>query len=331
MKIKHLKLIIFTLAVLSLPFAFRQRNLTLLPADLARETVSKPATSKANIKSSLEPGSKPKLEPSASTISKKPAVKKEIEISLTPGAKVYPGDVLMVEIKNDETNRLKSLRAGDKTFRPAYYRDKKVILIPINSYSQPQKLKLTTDFWEKEIAILPAQFEKIAITLPKIVSSRKEEKIYQQEREQILAAYSQTADGLLFQAPFQMPLDKIEVTSPFGETRIDKSKDFKSVHNGIDFRAKAGTPIMAVNDGVVRLADNFLAEGKFAIIDHGAGISSVYLHLSRLNVKTGDKVRRGQVIGLSGQSGQAIGPHLHFMVKINGVAVDPLKFFQLWQ
>ena len=90
-----------------------------------------------------------------------------------------------------------------------------------------------------------------------------------------------------------------------------------------------GTPIKVSNDGVVKLAKNRFFAGGSIIIDHGEGIFSVYYHLSKFLVKKGQKVKRGQIIALSGKSGRVTGPHLHFGIVLQNSSVEPLKFVSL--
>ena len=132
--------------------------------------------------------------------------------------------------------------------------------------------------------------------------------------------YENYADGR-----FVNPLDTVVVTDEFYLKRI--FLDGIGVHRGTDLKAAVGTPVHAINSGVVILADrNFLLEGNMVIIDHGSGILSYYLHLSKINGRDGQVVKNGETIALSGGTGSARGPHLHLAVKVNGVNVDPLKF-----
>jgi murein DD-endopeptidase MepM/ murein hydrolase activator NlpD len=119
------------------------------------------------------------------------------------------------------------------------------------------------------------------------------------------------------------------ITSPFGQIRRKVSYlygKWNTNHYGVDLRADVGTPVFAVEGGIVRVADNWLAEGNVVIIDHGYGLFSLYFHLSRLKVKSGEVVGAGQIIALSGQSGAAKGPHLHFEMRLNGIAISPWNF-----
>ncbi|OFZ18923.1 MAG: hypothetical protein A2X94_13285 [Bdellovibrionales bacterium GWB1_55_8] len=115
----------------------------------------------------------------------------------------------------------------------------------------------------------------------------------------------------------QWPIEMVHVTSMYGSRG-------KNVHEGIDLRARTGTPVLAAESGVVLFAGQRLrGYGKMIVIRHRERIATVYAHNSKLLVRVGQRVRRGQKIALSGNSGRSSGPHVHFEVR-NGVeAVDP--------
>lgn len=114
------------------------------------------------------------------------------------------------------------------------------------------------------------------------------------------------------------------VTSAFGGKRMFNG-EARSYHRGVDLRGAAGTPIKAMADGKVLIAQNMYFAGNTVYIDHGQGVLSTYAHMSRLDVKPGETVKAGQRIGLVGATGRVTGPHLHLGVSILGVAVDPLS------
>lgn len=132
-----------------------------------------------------------------------------------------------------------------------------------------------------------------------------------------------------FDQAFAYPLDKIKDVGAFGNIR--KSSNVTLQHLGVDLDANAGTPIYAVNDGVVCLAQDFTNYGKIIVIDHGLGIFSLYLHLEEFKVSEGEMIKKGRTIALSGNTGYSIAPHLHFGIKTNGASVDPLKFIETIQ
>ncbi|MCM2279357.1 MAG: M23 family metallopeptidase [Oligoflexia bacterium] len=122
---------------------------------------------------------------------------------------------------------------------------------------------------------------------------------------------------LASQAKLRWPLEKVQVTSRFGR-RND------GFHEGIDLRAADGTTVYSSGDGVVLYADKRIrGYGRMVVIKHTGGLTTVYAHNSRLLVKKGQKVQRGQKIAISGRSGRSRGPHLHFEVRDGVAAVDP--------
>ncbi len=119
-----------------------------------------------------------------------------------------------------------------------------------------------------------------------------------------------------------------EISDVFGAQRVFNGKT-QSLHLGLDFRVPSGTPVAAMNDGTVLLARPLYFEGNFIVIDHGQGFLTLYLHLSEFKVKEGDAVKRGQIIGLSGGTGRATGPHLHVAVRWQGTYLDPAQLMKL--
>ena len=123
---------------------------------------------------------------------------------------------------------------------------------------------------------------------------------------------------------FAKPLEGI-TTSLFGHRRFFNGKP-RNPHSGLDIAAATGTPIAAAGSGIVTLADDLYFNGNTIFIDHGRGLITMYCHMSELNVAEGDRVIKGQTIGLVGTTGRSTGPHLHWTVSLNGTRVDPLRF-----
>jgi murein DD-endopeptidase MepM/ murein hydrolase activator NlpD len=116
------------------------------------------------------------------------------------------------------------------------------------------------------------------------------------------------------------------ISGLFGSSRVYANGEKGAPHSGVDVAQPTGTPVVAPADGVVTLAATqpFTLEGKILMIDHGMGLNSAFLHLSRHDVKVGDHVRQGQVIGAVGMTGRASGPHLHWGMKWLDRRIDPL-------
>lgn len=118
------------------------------------------------------------------------------------------------------------------------------------------------------------------------------------------------------------------VSSGFGTGRTFNGQ-VTSRHLGVDFRGATGAPIRAANRGVVVLVDTFFLGGRVVYIDHGGGLTTGYLHLSKALVAPGDTVRRGQTIGLVGATGRVTGPHLHWTARYGALTVNPLELLKL--
>ncbi len=151
-------------------------------------------------------------------------------------------------------------------------------------------------------------------------------RIRKTELAQIGAARATATDATGWQQDFAWPL-KGAIRGRFGAQRIYRGIA-AAYHAGLDIAGVQGTPYVAPADGVVVLAAPapFTLEGNLLIIDHGAGLSSAFLHASRLAVKAGDHVAKGQLLGWVGMTGRATGPHLHWALKWRDARLDPLLF-----
>ncbi|HIW79845.1 MAG TPA: M23 family metallopeptidase [Candidatus Bilophila faecipullorum] len=143
------------------------------------------------------------------------------------------------------------------------------------------------------------------------------------ERKASAAAIGRVTPERHWRGPFVRPVPGV-VTSAFGGKRMFNG-EARSYHRGVDLRGAQGTPIKAMADGKVLIAQNMYFAGNTVYLDHGQGVISTYAHMSRLDVKPGESVKAGQQIGLVGATGRVTGPHLHLGVNILGVAVDPLS------
>ncbi len=138
--------------------------------------------------------------------------------------------------------------------------------------------------------------------------------------------FASRADTDDFRAGFILPLANFRLAAHFGGQRVLNGTPMRP-HYGDDLAAPIGTPVMAPADAVVAFAESGLHyEGALILLDHGQGLITDYLHLSRLDVKVGDRVRRGQVIGAVGKEGRATGPHLCWRMKWRDRNLDPMLF-----
>ncbi len=143
-------------------------------------------------------------------------------------------------------------------------------------------------------------------------------------------AVKKAASGLkpvMWELPFIWPVDS-RITSPFGLRRFFNNRP-RSPHSGVDLKASEGQPVLSANYGVITLARQCYLSGNTLVVDHGGGVATIYAHLSRMDVREGQRVDKGQVIGLAGSTGRVTGPHLHWGVSILGVRVDPEAFMSV--
>ncbi|WP_404340060.1 M23 family metallopeptidase [Sphingomonas sp. MMS12-HWE2-04] len=162
-------------------------------------------------------------------------------------------------------------------------------------------------------------------TLPKYPVPRPEfERLRKPELDQIEAARARATDAQGWRQAFLWPITG-RISTLFGSQRIYAGEP-GAYHSGIDIARPTGTIVLAPADGVVVLAATapFTLEGRLLMIDHGGGLNSAFMHLSRIDVAVGARVRRGQPIGAVGMTGRATGPHLHWGLKWRDARIDPL-------
>ena len=127
--------------------------------------------------------------------------------------------------------------------------------------------------------------------------------------------------------PSRNPLESARLSSGYG-MRTHPVLGVRRGHKGIDLADASGTPIYATADGVVSRADWFSSYGLYVSLEHGGSLQTRYGHMSRLNVAAGQRVRKGEIVGYVGSTGRSTGPHLHYEVRVNGEAVNPVPYMQ---
>lgn len=170
------------------------------------------------------------------------------------------------------------------------------------------------------------RLKKKYVTLPKsdLKRVKEERKISKQARSKI-----GEIKEALYKVGFTRPIKGGRISSVFGSQRILNGKP-KNAHNGTDIAVPRGTPVYAMTDGIVRLsADNFYYAGNYILLDHGQGLNSFYLHLSKSFVAKGQYVKKGEIIGEVGTTGRSTGPHLHWGVQWFDKRVDPLLLLKI--
>ena len=261
-------------------------------------------------------------------------------VSLTP-AIVEAGSPELIRVEAGSTARVEGQWLGHTLhfFRgssgAAWYALSGVdVEAPIGS--APLKISIQSHNSLKEssiaIAIHPAHYRTSSITVPpKFVEPGPEEKIQidtdRKLKEQIFAASDAGSGEPQWSGNFEAPVPA-QATDSFGTRRTFNGK-LASIHKGADFRAASGTPVHAGNAGTVILARPLYYEGNCVMIDHGEGLVSISMHLSKIEVHAGQRVEKGERIGLSGATGRVTGPHLHWAIRWQGAMLDPVKLLHL--
>ena len=195
--------------------------------------------------------------------------------------------------------------------------------------TEPLKVDVVTPSGRTEsvnIAVIPRDWpvERVNGVPPKTVNPPPEIAArIQREQALVTAARSRDDERADFALPFQWPVQG-RISGRFGNARVYNGQPGAG-HSGMDIAAPKGTPVKAPAGGLVTFAspDLYLTGGT-VLLDHGHGVSSNFLHLSRIDVKVGDRVEPGQVIGAVGATGRATGPHLHWGMNWFDVRIDPL-------
>ncbi len=183
--------------------------------------------------------------------------------------------------------------------------------------------------YTRQIRVLRQRYPKVMLKVPGryTAPSPEEQRQIAQDKElkaQVFQTVSPEREWRsAFAAPVQAPISDV-----FGVQRVFNGA-VQSTHQGLDFRATAGTPVAAVNSGKVLLARPLFFEGNCVVLDHGQGLLTLYLHLSEFTVKEGEMVEKGQQIGVSGGTGRATGPHLHLAVRWQGIYLNPAGLLAL--
>lgn len=179
--------------------------------------------------------------------------------------------------------------------------------IEVASYPYPEQRLTIRD--ESRVNLSPANQQRAA-----------------RERARLLAVFEERTAASV-RLPLHPPLADPPAGGRFGSRRVINGEP-RSAHTGADYAADQGTPVLAAERGVVRLAEEHFFSGNSIFIDHGDGLVSMYFHLHELFVEPGDRVTRGAVIGTVGSTGRSTGPHLHFGVRWRGARIDPRPLFE---
>ena len=210
-------------------------------------------------------------------------------------------------------------------------------LLGLDMQDRPGRYELTieivypqrTERRSLSVLVMKEEYPEQRLTLPSKMVDLDKKTLARVETESkaVHEAFAGFVPHPLWKGRFMEPVQG-KISGRFGSRRVINGQPRKP-HSGEDIAAPEGTPVLAMNDGMVRLAADHFFSGKGVIVDHGLGLFSMYFHLSSVDVKHGQVVKKGQVIGKVGATGRATGPHLHWGVRLNGSRVDPYSLLEL--
>lgn len=260
----------------------------------------------------------------------KPLNTKKIAAPIKFEAKKYDvkiGEVVLISFPKELSTKNSVLECDTQKLSPYTIGDTSYAYVAVSYFSKiktfncqlmngkKKKVVATIQVFDKEFPSERLKVDKKRVTLnPKDLKRVQIEQVFLNQN------YASSPALPLFSDGFELPIGNI-VTSIYGSRRLFNNQK-QTQHLGTDYRAAVGEPIMAANSGKVVVARDLFFTGYTVTIDHGLNIFTIYGHLSKLNVKEGETVKKGQLIGLSGVSGRVTGPHLHWGVKVNGHFVE---------
>ena len=258
-------------------------------------------------------------------------------VTLTPGM-VVAGSPELIHVQATDDEKLDADWLGRKVqFFPTHNgRDWFALAgVDVEAPTGPSVLRVvvrsdkgTLEF-SRTIEIHPAHYRTGSLTVsPKFVEPDPEAlQLIQAEIKLKAKVFAESASEPLWAGNFRAPVTA-QPTDSFGTRRTFNGK-LASIHKGMDFRAPTGTLVHAGNSGMVVLARPLYYEGNCVVIDHGLGIFTISMHLSRIDVKEGQHVATRERLGLSGATGRVTGPHLHWAVRWQDAYLDPAKLLRL--
>ena len=271
-----------------------------------------------------------------------PAAAASIKVTWNP-AQVQRGSVVKMTVQSPVRlmaaeaatglDRFPLLKIGDGTYASLVGVDVRIKSpsIPVDVALFPAKggapYKIRADLKLIESGTGTRRVQKLSLPSSMVDLSRKRIKQVQEDNRNLGDILSARIRERYWREGFLLPVNG-PVTTRFGTGRVLNGKP-RSSHSGVDIAGKRGTRVLGANSGKVVLAEDFYLMGKTVVVDHGWGVSTIYAHLDRIDVREGQELKRGQVLGTVGSTGRATGPHLHLGAFIRGAKIDPLKLIEV--
>jgi murein DD-endopeptidase MepM/ murein hydrolase activator NlpD len=254
---------------------------------------------------------------------------------------LQPGEIILAKLREDPSVKKAVVRVFDQTrclaaspsAPPAFA----LLGIDVGVKARAYDLEIsiertdgTAERTSRDLVIEPKDFPKRHFNVPAnmLVPPDPEQERVRREAEIVADILGSVSPVWLGDGPFRLPLPDRDPYPNFGQQRIYNATT-TAVHNGVDIAAPWGAPARASNAGRVVLASRLYLSGNTVIIDHGLGVFTFYGHFSKLLVKRGDFVKKGQIIANVGNTGRSTGPHVHWSARVLNARVDPCALLSL--
>lgn len=257
----------------------------------------------------------------------------EISIKISP-EKIIQGEPVLVEVIG--TSTVRSIKFEGKALNIFENNEKPSALVGIDLRKIPGRYPVVITLGDGTVIKENVVVGKRAMVIRDFhipeklggdTEESKKELVNTLVQEAAIINAIPTGGEKLWEGKFRFPVENPFVTDTYGYSRETVGSSI--AHKGTDFRAKVGTPVLAMDTGTVRYTGYLRNYGHTIVLDHGLGLQTIYMHLSEVLVKNGENVSRRQLIAKSGDTGYTLGPHLHLSVKINHISIDPLKFMEI--
>ena len=248
-------------------------------------------------------------------------------------SEIKPGDAFVIKINDAETSHLHAAslkgrrfyfsRCGESCFAAIG-----TVGIRTKPGSYAIKLRVGKKIKNLHLIVTQKSFTTTELTLldDQVFLSKKDIKRVKRENKRLKQIFQKISQSY-WEGSFILPLEN-DISTPFGIKRI-LNKKWISIHRGIDVTGQDGEEVKASNTGRVVLVEKLFFGGNTIILDHGLGIYTIYMHLSKFNVNVEDIVSKNDVVGFVGSSGRSTGPHLHFGVKVMNMSANPVSLIEL--
>ncbi len=259
-------------------------------------------------------------------------------LSILPAKEVIQGEPVMIQVSGANISDIKKITVGSAVLNIFSYKNKPTALYGVDLHKKVGNYDIVLTFKNgsttKDILTVKERVkEEVAMAIPETSggNSPANQTKFVNTMADDGAALLTIKTGLksYWTKPFDYPVLNPIVTDTYGYLR--DTGLYSITHKGTDFHATTGTKVFSMNRGIVRMTRKFSTYGNTVVVDHGLGVLTFYMHLSKIKVNVGELVQQGQLIGLSGSTGYATGPHLHITIRINNISIDPMKFLELFK